>query len=171
MMDFGTGPATSIWVADEQFPRIGHFLAIEPSTAMMDVARLLMHDFPKPERVIWRRFLNEVRDDAGDRYDLVTASYVLSELPSEARRRAAARALWKHCNGVCGLCPLPFTSAPTCDGPRGQIIMMNPHPPACKQTNTMALCRPPLPVVLPRPCFSTAAYGLWAGALRGGGSH
>eukprot|EP00667_Euglena_gracilis_P005380 EG_transcript_5415 len=97
VLDFGTGPATSIWVAAEQFPNVQHFLAVEPSTPMMEVAQMLMADFPRPERVVWRRFLNEAK---GEACDLVTASYVLSELPSKERRVAAVQALWRQCTGV-----------------------------------------------------------------------
>jgi hypothetical protein len=43
--------------------------------------------------VKWKRLLPT---DPNERYDVVIASYVLSELPSEEERLAKINALWKH---------------------------------------------------------------------------
>jgi 2-polyprenyl-3-methyl-5-hydroxy-6-metoxy-1,4-benzoquinol methylase len=43
--------------------------------------------------VKWKRLLPT---DPNERYDVVIASYVLSELPNEEERLAKINALWKH---------------------------------------------------------------------------
>lgn len=89
LMDFGSGPGTAVWSATEVWPELDNILAVEPSEAMIDVANELCKGKP----VKWKRLLPT---DPNERYDVVIASYVLSELPSEEERLAKINALWKH---------------------------------------------------------------------------
>lgn len=109
MMDFGSGPGTAVWSATQIWPEISNILAVEPSEAMIDLARnlckgttggwlkfpfllhLIIRSTDKP--VQWRRLLPT---DPNERYDVVTASYVLSELPNDEERMEKIKSLWKH---------------------------------------------------------------------------
>ena len=98
MLDFGTGPGTTIWAANEAFDgSIKEIMAVEPSTAMMDVATRLFEYMPNRPQITWRRFLNE---SSTKKYDLVVASFVLNELSNAQERERIVKALWKATAGL-----------------------------------------------------------------------
>jgi ribosomal protein RSM22 (predicted rRNA methylase)/predicted RNA-binding protein YlxR (DUF448 family) len=95
MLDFGTGPGTTIWSAKDTWtPSLSEITAIEPSTAMMGVASKILSGV---NGITWRRFLNE---NARRKYDLVVASYVLNELGSDQERSRIIKTLWNMTRGV-----------------------------------------------------------------------
>lgn len=96
MLDFGSGPGTTIWAASEVFKDkvtnqfFEQTVAVEPSSAMLSIAQNnLLKDFAG---IRWKRFLGAV--NKSDRFDLVTCSYALSELKDDAERYETVRALW-----------------------------------------------------------------------------
>lgn len=96
MLDFGTGPGTSIYTSNIFFPSIESIMAVEPSSEMMNIAEKLM----KPstaKKVVWRRFLNE---NQSKQYDLVCASYVLNELSTPSDRHRILRSLFRMTKGI-----------------------------------------------------------------------
>ncbi|KAF0982477.1 hypothetical protein FDP41_011407 [Naegleria fowleri] len=97
MLDFGTGPGTTIWAAMEAFGSIKEVMAVEPSTAMMDVATRLFDYMEEKPQITWRRFLNE---NSSKQYDLVVASFVLNELANAQERERIVKALWKATSGL-----------------------------------------------------------------------
>jgi ribosomal protein RSM22 (predicted rRNA methylase) len=91
MLDFGSGPGTAVWAACSVWTgQIKRVLAVEPSSGMTDAAKKMLEGLP----VRWQRYLFEGNTE-NLKYDLVTASYVLSELASSKARRQVVRALWK----------------------------------------------------------------------------
>lgn len=91
MMDFGSGPGTAVWAACSVWTgQMKRILAVEPSSGMTDVAKKMLEGLP----VRWQRYLFENRTEHL-RFDVVTASYVLSELSSNKARRQVVRSLWK----------------------------------------------------------------------------
>jgi len=91
MIDFGSGPGTSVWAAARCWPAIKRYILVEPSDAMIEVSTQLLEGFP----VERRRFLFQGRQDP---VDLVVASYSLSELTDPNVQRAHLRALWNALN-------------------------------------------------------------------------
>lgn len=92
-MDFGSGPGTAIWSARETWPSLDNILAVEPSEAMTDLARVLCKPDGPSVSIHWKRLLPT---DSNERYDLVVGSYVLSELPNNEERIAKIMTLWNH---------------------------------------------------------------------------
>eukprot|EP01125_Pyxidicula_operculata_P004606 TRINITY_DN1736_c0_g1_i1.p1 TRINITY_DN1736_c0_g1~~TRINITY_DN1736_c0_g1_i1.p1 ORF type:complete len:407 (-),score=71.97 TRINITY_DN1736_c0_g1_i1:668-1762(-) len=88
MLDFGSGPGTAIWAAKETWPDIKSYMAIEPSKAMTEVSKILLRDFP----VHRRQYIDEGKQNV---FDLVMASYSLSELDDDSTRALTIRKLWK----------------------------------------------------------------------------
>lgn len=95
VLDFGAGPGTSSWAAQEVFGEsIDEYCVIEPSQAMVDVLKVTMEDFPGLQiRRTLAEMSHELKSD--QRFDLVTASHVFSELPSDLERVTSLSALWK----------------------------------------------------------------------------
>lgn len=97
ILDFGCGPATAgmaamdVWRSD-----VRKYIGIDNSAAMVDAAKIAMHGsgvhYSFHDKVV------EVVKNANDlkaRYDLVVASYTLSELNSDPARIAATQLLFE----------------------------------------------------------------------------
>jgi ribosomal protein RSM22 (predicted rRNA methylase) len=84
LLDVGAGPGTASWAAREAWPSLASVIMIEPNAAFRDLASRLM---PDAEIVAGRLGITLPRAD------LVTAAYVLAELP-EAAAGDTARELW-----------------------------------------------------------------------------
>ena len=84
LLDVGAGPGTASWAAREAWPSLAAVTMIEPNEAFRDLASRLM---PDAGIVAGRLGMNLPRAD------LVTAAYVLAELP-EAAAADTARELW-----------------------------------------------------------------------------
>ncbi|MDR3470954.1 MAG: small ribosomal subunit Rsm22 family protein [Devosia sp.] len=101
MLDAGAGPGTASWAAVELFPNLGTITMLDHGAAMLATAGELAAHSPlatlnRAERVAG----SLVRPPFGDRrFDLVVASYALTEL-ADARVGEAALALWGRCDGA-----------------------------------------------------------------------
>jgi|SRR6185437_5654292 len=84
LLDVGAGPGTAAWAVRDAWPALGAMTLIEPNRIFRDLAAHLL-----PEAQIIAGDLGTPRPRA----DLVTASYVLAELPEKAASRAA-KDLW-----------------------------------------------------------------------------
>jgi ribosomal protein RSM22 (predicted rRNA methylase) len=92
MLDFGSGPGTAIWSARSIWgENLKDITAVEPSSAMSGISEKILKGF---EGIHRRRFLYTGKDSM--KYDLVTASYVLSELKDDEERKMVMRNLWKN---------------------------------------------------------------------------
>lgn len=89
MMDFGSGPGTTTWAASQMWPSIKRYQLVEPSESMVNISFKLLEDFP----VDRRPFLHQGKTD---RFDLIVASYSLSELSDDASRRLHVLSMWEH---------------------------------------------------------------------------
>ena len=84
VLDFGSGPGTTLFAADEVWGSniMKHFLAIEPSSAMLDISQVLnKYD----NRVVYRRYLSLGKESAD--YDLVVSSCSFTYLQTARERR------------------------------------------------------------------------------------
>jgi ribosomal protein RSM22 (predicted rRNA methylase) len=84
LLDIGAGPGTAALAAREAWPGLDAVTLIEPNAVFRDLAGRLL-----PDAKVIAGDLGAVRARAG----LVTASYVLAELPEKAAARTA-RDLW-----------------------------------------------------------------------------
>ena len=84
LLDVGAGPGTAAWAARDVWPSLGAMTLIEPNAMFRDLAARLL-----PEAQVIAGDLGVVKPRA----DLVTASYVLAELPEKAAA-GTARDLW-----------------------------------------------------------------------------
>ncbi len=84
LLDVGAGPGTAAWAARDAWPSLAAMTLIEPNAMFRDLAARLL-----PEAQVIAGNLGMVKP----RVDLVTASYVLAELPEKAAA-GTARDLW-----------------------------------------------------------------------------
>eukprot|EP01133_Synstelium_polycarpum_P014578 gene14578-17236_t len=97
MLDYGSGPGTVIWSARETWSSLEQIKAIEPSAFMVDIAKKMLEGDTNSIR--WNQVLIKPQSNIiplSLQNELVVASYVLSELPDEASRRALVIDLWRH---------------------------------------------------------------------------
>ena len=101
-LDFGAGCGVGVWAMRERWgSTMTSYTAVEPSRSMTEAGHALLNDFPG---MTWRRSLRELlptnnrgepmRPTPSYQRDLVLASQVLSELPTDSARRTAATVLW-----------------------------------------------------------------------------
>jgi len=84
LLDVGAGPGTASWAARDAWPSLAAVTMIEPNAAFRDLASRLTPD----ARIVAGRLGVDL-----PRAELVTAAYVLAELP-EAAAADTARQLW-----------------------------------------------------------------------------
>lgn len=90
LLDVGAGPGTAGWASRDIWPSLGAITMIEPNAVFRDLASRLM---PDADIVTGRLGMTLPRAD------LVTAAYVLAELPEQAAA-GTARDLWNAASGM-----------------------------------------------------------------------
>ena len=90
LLDVGAGPGTASWAAREAWSSLAAVTMIEPNAVFRDLASRLM---PDAAIVAGRLGMNLPRAD------LVTAAYVLAELPEQAAA-GTARELWSAASSM-----------------------------------------------------------------------
>ncbi|RLN44937.1 hypothetical protein BBJ28_00017273 [Nothophytophthora sp. Chile5] len=95
VLDFGAGPGTASWVAKSFYDQsLAKYRIVEPSQSMVDASEVLLEGFPGLG--VRRSIADMTRDiNAGNKYDLVVANYVLSEITNDFERVAVTSALWE----------------------------------------------------------------------------
>lgn len=97
IMDFGCGPATAAAAAYEIWgAKAEKYTGVDISQSMVDAAKIMTRStirdcaFYTSNSEIMKRMLN-----TGERFDLVVASYTLSELPNDPSKRIATQMLFE----------------------------------------------------------------------------
>jgi len=92
ILDFGSGPGTTFFAADEIWGDniMKHVLAVEPSSAMLDISQTLTKF---DNRIQYRRFLSMGKEAAD--YDMVVSSCSFTYLQTPRERRDTIRSLWR----------------------------------------------------------------------------
>lgn len=90
LLDVGAGPGTAAWASRDTWPSLGAVTMIEPNAVFRDLASRLM-----PDAQIVAGRLGMTLPRAG----LVTAAYVLAELPEQAAAGTACE-LWNAASGM-----------------------------------------------------------------------
>ncbi|KDO33714.1 hypothetical protein SPRG_19324 [Saprolegnia parasitica CBS 223.65] len=94
LLDFGGGPGTAAWVAKQFYDdSINEYRIIEPSQSMLDAAQVTMEGF---RGLSFRKSLGEMKREIekGKTYDLITLSFVLSDITNDVERIAIVSTLW-----------------------------------------------------------------------------
>ncbi|EGC30128.1 hypothetical protein DICPUDRAFT_90205 [Dictyostelium purpureum] len=102
LLDYGSGPGTVLWSASTMWgEHLKRIRAVEPSPFMIEIAKKLMEG--NTNHIKWTNYLNteqhERRDGSlpeSEMNELVTASYVLSELPDQLSRFTLVKDLWRN---------------------------------------------------------------------------
>lgn len=91
VLDIGAGTGACCWAASEIFPDIENVTCLEREKNMIDLGKSLMDkgDFPCEYNWISR----DITEGFEQKADLVTASYVLNEMP-DAKREKLVSAMW-----------------------------------------------------------------------------
>ncbi|OQS06464.1 hypothetical protein THRCLA_01485, partial [Thraustotheca clavata] len=94
MLDYGSGPGTAAWVANQFYQdSLNEYRIIEPSQSMVDAAQVILEGF---KGLSFRKNLAEMKRDIekGKTYDLITLSFVLSDITNDLERIAIVSTLW-----------------------------------------------------------------------------
>lgn len=139
MLDFGSGPGTAVWAAHSAWPEdLRTFTLVDRSPHMARLAKTLTTDIAKlGAQLSWRRNLQHVPP-----HDLVSCSYVLSELQSDRERANHLAQLWERLErgGVLIIIepgtPLGFeyirrARAQLLGQPEASVVAPCPHAQAC----------------------------------------
>eukprot|EP01129_Flabellula_baltica_P012189 TRINITY_DN5463_c0_g1_i1.p1 TRINITY_DN5463_c0_g1~~TRINITY_DN5463_c0_g1_i1.p1 ORF type:complete len:612 (-),score=169.87 TRINITY_DN5463_c0_g1_i1:287-2122(-) len=89
MLDFGSGPGTSIWAAKSVFPTLDYFHTVEPSEDMHEVAKTILKGFDFSRSLYLSPTVNR-------KYDVVHASYAMTELDDEVYRYEMISTMWQY---------------------------------------------------------------------------
>lgn len=115
MLDFGCGPATGLAAATSTWTRsdesheqavsktvsdsifVTKYVGVDISQSMLDAGKIMAQGITETDSVFWDKTKNVVQSagSRGDRYDLVVASYSLTELASDPARKAAVQLLYE----------------------------------------------------------------------------
>lgn len=91
MLDVGAGTGACCWAAAEIFDDLTEIICLEREKNMVDFGKKLMKSSDFPIECQWLE--KDVTKDFSLKADLVTASYLLNEMPDDKRRRLTER-LW-----------------------------------------------------------------------------
>ncbi|KAJ2158316.1 37S ribosomal protein S22 [Coemansia sp. RSA 552] len=98
ILDFGAGPATVLWAAQEVWDAgISRYVGIDSAEAMVDSARTMIAALPeraRPQKIELLRYL--APEQPNTRADLVVSAFALSELPSDDARNVIVETLWNN---------------------------------------------------------------------------
>jgi len=96
MLDAGAGPGTASWAAAEQWPGIETITMFDHGGEFLELARELAEG-ELPAQVLHGEIARPGLEES--RFDLVVASYSLTELP-DGEVAKAALGLWERCTGM-----------------------------------------------------------------------
>ena len=92
VIDVGAGTGACCWAAAEIFPEIEEFTCLEREKSMISYGKGLAEKADFPFECKW--ISCDITEGFDIKADLVTASYVLNEMPAEKRERLVS-AMWK----------------------------------------------------------------------------
>jgi ribosomal protein RSM22 (predicted rRNA methylase) len=99
LLDFGAGPATTLWAASLEFSQLARVRLIERDPAMKSIGqRLLEHSlFGDRVEATWHTAVDASLPPVG--HDLVVIGYLLTELSEDVQREVLHLA-WQACRGA-----------------------------------------------------------------------
>ncbi|KAJ1760678.1 37S ribosomal protein S22 [Coemansia sp. RSA 520] len=95
ILDFGCGPGSALWAAQDVWSSVQKYVGIDSSEAMIDCAKRMFEEMP--ERKVDGELLRYLAPDQPNTHaDLVISAFALSELPSDAVRQTTVEMLWNN---------------------------------------------------------------------------
>ncbi|KFH64042.1 hypothetical protein MVEG_09867 [Podila verticillata NRRL 6337] len=102
ILDFGTGPGTAIWAANEVWQKPIHYTGVDTSMAMLETAEVILDSLSTSgeaiENVTFKPFMSH--GPKAQKFDVVMSAFVLSELTTPALRRSTLEHLWNSTNDM-----------------------------------------------------------------------
>ncbi|KAK3845716.1 MAG: mitochondrial small ribosomal subunit Rsm22-domain-containing protein [Linnemannia gamsii] len=101
-LDFGTGPGTAIWAANEVWETPLKYTGVDTSMAMLETAEEILDNLstnstPIPH-VTFKPFMSH--GSKATKYDIVMSAFSLSELTTPALRKSTLEHLWNSTNDM-----------------------------------------------------------------------
>ncbi|KAI9504420.1 37S ribosomal protein S22 [Coemansia spiralis] len=114
ILDFGAGPAPTLWAAQEVWPQFNRYLGVDISEDMLLCAEAMLDSAPdnvRAQDIEFARYLapeptNQEQQEQEEqhtqqrkkdyRFDLVISAFTLSDLPSDAVRKTTVETLWNR---------------------------------------------------------------------------
>ncbi|KAF9537826.1 37S ribosomal protein S22 [Mortierella hygrophila] len=101
-LDFGTGPGTAIWAANEVWEEPLKYTGVDTSLAMLETAEEILDNLstngsPIPN-VTFKPFMSHGAKAV--KYDVVMSAFALSELTTPALRKSTLEHLWNSTNDM-----------------------------------------------------------------------
>ncbi|KAF9312614.1 37S ribosomal protein S22 [Podila horticola] len=102
ILDFGTGPGTAIWAANEVWKKPIQYTGVDTSMAMLETAEMILDSLSTSgeaiKNVAFKPFMSH--GPKAQKFDVVMSAFVLSELTSPALRRSTLEHLWNSTNDM-----------------------------------------------------------------------
>ncbi|KAG0038415.1 37S ribosomal protein S22 [Podila clonocystis] len=102
ILDFGTGPGTAIWAANEVWQKPIQYTGVDTSMAMLETAEVILDSLSTSgeaiKNVAFKPFMSH--GSKAQKFDVVMSAFVLSELTSPALRRSTLEHLWNSTNDM-----------------------------------------------------------------------
>ncbi|KAF9172703.1 37S ribosomal protein S22 [Mortierella sp. AD010] len=101
-MDFGTGPGTGIWAANEVWKTPLQYTGIDASLAMLETAEDILGTMSSKgtpiQNVTFKPFLSH--GSQAVKHDIVMSAFTLSEITTPALRKSTLEHLWDNTNDM-----------------------------------------------------------------------
>ncbi|KAF8942035.1 37S ribosomal protein S22 [Haplosporangium gracile] len=101
-LDFGTGPGTAIWAANEVWKKPLKYTGVDTSMAMLETAEEILDSLSTNgtpiSNVTFKPFMSHGAKAA--KYDVVISAFALSELTTPALRKSTLEHLWDSTNDM-----------------------------------------------------------------------
>ncbi|KAI8139793.1 mitochondrial small ribosomal subunit Rsm22-domain-containing protein [Fennellomyces sp. T-0311] len=98
MLDFGTGPGTALWAAQEIFTDLQSCVGVDLSEDMLTIAEQLQASLSPNVDIEFKRYLAVVPH--APKPDLVVSAFTLGDLPSQVLQRSIVEQLWDQTGDI-----------------------------------------------------------------------
>ncbi|KAI9255234.1 mitochondrial small ribosomal subunit Rsm22-domain-containing protein [Phascolomyces articulosus] len=99
ILDFGTGPGTALWAAQEVFSDLQSYVGVDLSEDMLNIAERLQANVLPKGNIEFKRYLTAIVPNA-PKPDLVISAFTLGDLPSQALQRSIVDQLWDQTGDI-----------------------------------------------------------------------
>ncbi|KAG0260741.1 37S ribosomal protein S22 [Actinomortierella ambigua] len=102
LFDFGTGPGTAIWAAEQHWKGQLEYTGIDSSLPMLEIAENVISSISEEDNLMSRVSLKPFMSygPKTNKYDIVMSAFALSEITSLSLRRSTLQHLWESTNDM-----------------------------------------------------------------------
>ncbi|KAG2223733.1 hypothetical protein INT45_003457 [Circinella minor] len=98
ILDFGTGPGTALWAAQEVYSDLKSYVGVDLSEDMLNIAERLQGNISPDANIEFKRYLTVVPN--APKPDLVISAFTLGDLPSQALQQSIVDQLWEQTGDI-----------------------------------------------------------------------